>query len=73
MAQHVIDKTLVPAQHLYMCEYTLNFYKTKGEIERHYKRNTVRIETETGTERQRQRQRRREVVGVKLIINESWP
>lgn len=31
----------MPAQHLYMCEYTLNFYKTKSEIERHYKRNTV--------------------------------
>jgi len=28
--------------HLYMCEFTLNFYKTKGEIDRHYKRNTVR-------------------------------
>ena len=29
-------------QHLYMCEFTLNFYKTKSEIDRHSKRNTGR-------------------------------
>ena len=30
-------------QHLYMCEFTLNFYKTKGEMERHNKRNRCRL------------------------------
>lgn len=29
-------------EHLYMCEFTLNFYRTKNEMDRHSKRNTVR-------------------------------